>query len=372
MALPSALSGPWNPFRVTGTPMPPNLLLVCKILAVCILATGHVGILPDPFLPFVDGLDELTDPVTFRLSLQTVCVSAAVALLFNRCVRGSALVLGSCLLLAVLSSKAYYGNNKTFVGLALVLAGLSDFDQPPYLLRWQLALVYFGAALNKLLDPDWQSGLFFEHWAGEKLQDPVFLAAAERLPHLVAAKVMSWGTILAEFAVALGLLRPRLVPVALWVNILFQVALLELTGTTFTLFFYGMTAATLAFVTWPDRLVVRYGGNRGSVLRRLAFQTLDPDRLQDWQPLPSRRVNGSAGGCFQVVDRGRVYSGLAAVQRLLLFSPVFWLAGTALLAFTPNALSRRLLVAGVVLFFLPWFRRRSCRLEDSPAGLQPD
>ena len=54
--------------------------------------------------------------------------------------------------LAVLASKAYYGNNKTFVGLTLVLAALSDTDRPPYLVRAQVALVYFGAALNKLLD----------------------------------------------------------------------------------------------------------------------------------------------------------------------------------------------------------------------------
>lgn len=172
MALLTALKGPWNPFRITGTAMPPNLLLLCKILAVALLATGHVRILPDPFLPFIPGLDGLTDPAIFKGTLQTVVVVAAVALLFNRCVRASTLILGGCVLLAVLSSKAYYGNNKTFVGLALILAGLSDFDRPPYLLRWQLALVYFGAAVNKLLLEDWQNGLFFAYWGEQKVRNP--------------------------------------------------------------------------------------------------------------------------------------------------------------------------------------------------------
>src|SRR5262249_18436326 len=176
MGLPSALRRSWNPFCITGTPMPPNLLLMCKVLAVALLGTGHVRILPSPFLPFIDGLDQLTEPALFQTGLQTVAVASAVALLFNRWVRASVLVLGSCLLVAVVSSKAYYGNNKTFCGLALVLAGLSDFDRPAYLLRWQLLLVYFGAALNKVLDPDWQSGLFFNYWAGAKLQNPTFLA----------------------------------------------------------------------------------------------------------------------------------------------------------------------------------------------------
>jgi hypothetical protein len=295
--------------------MPPNLLLLCKVLAVAILGTGHFRILPYPFLPFIPGLDRLVPPAVFQNTLQTVAVMAAAALLFNRSVRASALVLGACLLIGVASSKAYYGNNKTFCGLALVLAGLSDFDRPPYLLRWQLSLVYFGAALNKLLDPDWQSGLFFQYWAAEKLRNPVYIAVADGLPPLVAGKIMCWGTIAAEFAASLGLLVPRLVKYALWTNIFFQVGLLEFTGNTFTLFFYGMTAATLAFVTWPE---------------------------------PGDVATKGPGG-------------LAGVQRRLLFSSTFWLLATAALALLTHmpgnaAPGRRVLVGGVLVFFLLPFR----------------
>lgn len=335
-----------NPFRVSGTPMPPNLLLMCKIIALAILATRHFRILPDPFLPFIDGLDRFADPATFRVVLQTTAVVSALALLCNRSVRVNALVLGSCLLIGVVSSKAYYGNNKTFCGLALVLAGLSDFDRPPYLLRWQLALVYFGAALNKLLDPDWQSGLFFQHWAGEKLQNPVFIAVSNALPPLVAGKIVCWGTAFAELAAAIGLLVPRLVPLALLINVMFQVGLLEFTGTTFTLFFYGMQAANLAFITWPERLAVSYDSScPGQRVLRFGLRLLDADGLQDWRSEPGR---------LRVDNRGASYTGFAAIQRLLLFSPVFWMTMTTLLAITPTALSRRLLVAGVLLALLPY------------------
>ncbi len=363
MALPSALSGSWNPFRVTGTPMPPNLLLMCKILAVALLATNHVRILPEPFLPFIPGLDRLIEPALFGTILQVVFLTSAIALLFNRWVRVNALVLGSCLLVAVVSSKAYYGNNKTFVGLALVLAGLSDFDRPPYLLRWQLALVYFGAAINKLLEPDWQSGVFFEYWAGEKLKNPVYIAVSGWLPPLVAGKLMCWGTMLAELACVIMLLVPRFVACGLWINILFQVGLLEFTGTTFTLFFYGMTAATLAFVTWPDRLLVFYNGKRGSsaFLRRSA-RLFDPDGLQDWRPFQGgtadRLSATSQGERLHLVDRDRAFAGFATVQRLLLFSPVFWLGVTALLALAPARAAgwRRCLVVAVLVFFLPFLQ----------------
>lgn len=348
--------GPWNPFRVTGTPMPPNLLLMCKILAVAILATGHYRILPDPFLPFIPMLDQLTDPQTFRTTLQTVAVVAAIALLFNRSVRFSALVLGSCMLLGVVSSRAYYGNNKTFVGLALVLTGLSDFDRPAYLLRWQLALVYFGAALNKFLDPDWQSGLFFHYWAGTKLKNPVYLELAPLLPDLLAGKIMCWGTAVAEIFISVGVLIPPLVPLALWVNAVFQVGLLEFTGGTFTLFFYAMNAVALAFITWPQRIAVF--SNQSSGWRWLRW--FDPDGLQDWRTWSegdesASRVELQKSTSLAVQDGPRVYMGIAASCRLLLYSPVFWLLGTALLAVATTNLWRRLLVAGVVLLVLVAF-----------------
>jgi hypothetical protein len=365
MALPAALSGPWNPLRITGTPMPPNVLLLCKVLAVAVLATGHVRILPAPFLPFIDGLDRLTEPRTFQIVLQSVAIGSALALLFNRAVRASALVLGSCLLVGVVASRAYYGNNKTFCGLALVFAGLSDFDRPPYLLRWQLSLVYFGAALNKLLDPDWQSGVFFQYWGGEKLKNPVFLAFAGWLPPLLAGKIMCWGTIIAEFGAAFGLLVPRLVPYALWANVLFQVGLLEFTGTTFTLFFYGMQAATLAFVAWPEELRIDFDDQRrfGRFLRG-CLKRFDPDGLQHWHPLPTdldarkERFETLPPPAICLVDRGVVYADFAAIQRLVLFSPVFWLVATTVLALLPgNAVVwRRLLVALVLVFCLPIYR----------------
>ena len=114
-------------------------------------------------------------------------------------------------------------------------------------LRWQLALVYFGAAFNKFLDPDWQQGIFFQHWAGTRLRNPFFVPASEMLPPLVAGKVMCWVTIVVEFFAAFGLLVPRSTLAALWVHVLFQVSLVLFTGDTFGMFFFAMMAATLAF-----------------------------------------------------------------------------------------------------------------------------
>ena len=96
--------------------MPPNLLLLVKIIALALLLTNHQRLLPDPFLPFLPVLD-LLPGAAFQLTVKTVFVCASVALLFNRAVRWSSLALGASILISVVASKAYYGNNKTFAGL---------------------------------------------------------------------------------------------------------------------------------------------------------------------------------------------------------------------------------------------------------------
>src|SRR6185312_8021223 len=114
----------WNPLRVTGTEMPPNLLLACKLIVI-----------------------------------------AFVALLLNRAPHLAASVAGATILLGTVSSRIYFENNTEYTGLILLLAGLAASGDRTRLVRYQVVLLYAAAALNKLLDADWRSGQFFENWA---------------------------------------------------------------------------------------------------------------------------------------------------------------------------------------------------------------
>ena len=197
----SAVSAParpsWNPLKFTGTDLPTELLIMVKTLALVVLVVNHVRILPDPWLPFVPGIDDLP-PVLFQRTLQVVFVTSALALLFNRRVRLASLILGATMLLAVVSSKAYYGNNKTFCGLMFFLTGLYSPGGSAWPVRWQLGITYFGAGLNKLLDPDWHTGVFFENWAVHRLHQPWYIALDSILPPLWMGRFMCWLTIVAE------------------------------------------------------------------------------------------------------------------------------------------------------------------------------
>lgn len=391
MALRSSI-GSWNPLRAGGTEMPPNLLLLVKIIALALLLTNHARLLPDPFLPFLPVFDTVPG-AAFQFSVKAVFVCAAVALLFNRAVRWSSLALGAAILISVVASKAYYGNNKTFAGLMLFFAGLSDYDRPLYLLRWQLSLVYFGAGLNKVMDGDWQSGLFFEHWARMKVKNPVYIAVSDILPPLVAGKLMCWFTMFAELGASAGMLLTRAMPYALWANVLFQAGLLEFTGTTFTMFFYAMEAATLAFVVWPKQILVIYDGDCGLCNRiRKTVESIDFDGMFFWETYQSA-IGDQHGIPMQaleekmhiVIDNTEVLSGFAAFRRMLMCSPWFWLLLTTLIAAPPDSWQtwRRVIVGLALCLFLPIFqpagelvyswvaRNRRRIMPGSTCGLEP-
>ena len=208
LALPS-----WNPLRCGGTALPVNLLIMAKAIAIALLLTNHVRLLPDPFLPFVPALDRIP-PLLFQRTVQLVFIASAVTLIFNRSVRLSSFLLGMSIILSVVASKAYYGNNKTLCGFIFFLTSLYQPGQSPWMLRLQLVIVYFGAGLNKILDPDWRSGIFFENWAANRLHERMYLALVPLLPHLALAKLMSWFTILTELGLSGAFLIRRLYPAA--------------------------------------------------------------------------------------------------------------------------------------------------------------
>ena len=355
----------WNPLRCSGTILPANLLLMAKLIALCLLLTNHVRLLPDPFLPFVPVFDWIGAPAAFQLALQVVFVISAVALLFNRWVRASCLALGGSILIGVISSKAYYGNNKTFCGLILFLTGLYEPGQEPWLLRIQFAIVYFGAGLNKLLDPDWQAGVFMEHWATIRLKQAAYIAVASQLPPLLLAKLMCWGTIAAELGMSAAFLVRRWFNAGIMASLLFQSALMLFTGTTFTMFFYATQAALLVFVEWPrERWLVVYDGDCGFCTRAKEwFERFDLEGLFEWRPYQSGagRVHGisdaAAADRLYLVAGSKIYSGFRAFRAMLLFNPVTYFAIAVLIAAPRGdaALYRRIVVSGLLAFFLPPF-----------------
>ena len=162
---------------------------------------------------------------------------------------------------------------------------------------------------------------------------------------------MCWTTIVTELATVPCLLIPSLYYWALLANIFFQSSLLLFTGTTFTLFFYSMTAASLAFVAWPDAPVtVLYNAQSAFGKRaRSLLQPWDLDRRFRWTQSPLR---------LQLQTGYGTYSGFRAVRMLILFNPVTWFVIAGLIAVSDNlpgdtALFRRIVVATSLILLMP-------------------
>lgn len=340
----------WNPLACGGTSLPPNRLLSGKLLALFLLVqwgplwTPHIHL---PFLPFLDHLGPAA-PLLER-GMTVAFLFFAVALFVNRIPRTSCFALGVLVLLSILMDRTTFANNKTFTGCFLLLLGLQEPDRSPWLLRAQLVLVYFGAGINKFLDPDWQSGAYFEFWTHAVLEHRLYMDLAASLPPLVLSKIMCWFVIVTELGLALGFALPRLVHWAIPLGLVFHAGMLVFTGGEVSWsFMYAMSAAFVAVASWPaTSLEVQYRGWLGRTLRRL-LERLDFEGLYEWRevspvpeeasadgPAPAERgevetMGVPISGRLGVVARApqgsrRARSGARAVLVLLLVNPVFYL-----------------------------------------------
>jgi predicted DCC family thiol-disulfide oxidoreductase YuxK len=141
--------------------------------------------------------------------------------------------------------------------------------------------------------------------------------------------------------------------------------MLLFTGSTFTLFFYGMTAAMLAFVDWPEQpLTVIYDGDCGfcDATRRF-FERLDLEGTLRWapaQPAVLERYGITEEMARQRVylaGEGRVLGGFRAFRAMVLFNPAAYVVSYAVLAAPGprDSIFRNVLVAILLLLFSPLF-----------------
>jgi hypothetical protein len=194
------------------------------------------------------------------------------------------------------------------------------------------------------------------------LRHPAYIAADSALPPLVLGKLMSWGTILTELGSVPLFLVSRLQYWGILTNIIFQSGLVLFTGDTFNLFFYGMTAASLSFITWPHAPVqVLYAPASQFALRsRKLLETWDIDRLFRWIPRtagPDGLKEPDIGDLVQLQVGDKIYRGFEALRRIVLFTPLTYLALAAAVAgagYLPAPeTARRLIVGWSLVILLP-------------------
>lgn len=355
----SLLKSSLNPLRCDGSALPTPLLLMAKVMALALLLTGEWYAMPDIFLPYFSFLNRIPGGNVFHIVLEIAIVVSAVALLFNLWVRPACLVIGSSYLLASLASQPYFTNSRLFTGCLFFVIGLCAEGQEPWLIWCQVGLLYFGGALNKILEADWRSGRFFDYWGRIYIDQKLFLWGVSWLPWSRAALALSWMTIVIEVALVVGFLVRRFRGWAIWLGLLFHGSTIFLTGRPFGFFMFALPASYLAFVTWPSDLRVIYDGESAFCARaRDFFNKFEFRGLIEWTPSQTGREHpGISEEVLQkrihLVADGKIYSGFEAFQKLLLYNPTTYLAMAALLSICELLAVQRWFVFPLLAAFSP-------------------
>jgi hypothetical protein len=347
-----------TPLRIRGTALPPNLLLAARLITLCFIGTGQILHLSSHFLPFIPFFERLASPAAFHWTLTAAFLFGTGLLFFTRFSRSACLLLSSVLFISLLSSRMYFENNRMFCACILLLIGLSSARQQPWLVRLQVAMVYFGAALNKLLDADWRSGQFFAFWFGKVHNPELWTKITHFVPGMPLAQFMDWTVISLEFVLAIGFLVPRFYSWAIWLGVCYHTALMVAMNTTFGMFYYAMLISYLAFVEWPEPgIVVAYDGDSGffDTIRQW-LRRFDPERNFEWRPLGADRLGASAeafANRLSVTFGGKELSGLSAFKVLLLYSPFVYFVYAGIACLQPRVPGYHWLAILVIVFFLP-------------------
>jgi predicted DCC family thiol-disulfide oxidoreductase YuxK len=345
--LPATYTRWWaKPFAIFGADLPPNLVLMARLIVLALLLQQQLP-LSSHFLPFFPFFDRMGSPVVFHRVLVLVFLAAAAALFVNWRVRAASIVLGLTIFVSILASRPAFSNNLAYCGALLFLIGLQPPDREPWTLRLQVVLLYFGAGLNKLLDPDWRSGQFFEYWFGHAHSHAWYLQIAGHMPPLLVSRLMSWASFCTELGLSVMLLFRRLYPVAIMVGLAFHTSMLVMTNTTFRMYYIAACVSYLAFVTWPKGpLMAAYDRECGfCTTAKRFYERIDLERRCRWISSPQLRESI----CLIVAEKR--YNGFAALRMLLLYNPLTYFCLVVVLR-SPDVLHLRRWIALAALLLL--------------------
>ncbi|MBO6607803.1 HTTM domain-containing protein [Psychroserpens sp.] len=350
-----------RPFQFEGTKLHPNVLLMCKMLVYLMTAHHMFFKITDPFIPFIPAIDFLNEyPNVFKYAMRTLYILSAFALIFNIRARTASLTIGLVVIVNILASKTLFYNHTFICGCALFLAGLTNDKDPPYLLIYQLSLVYFGASINKFLDIDWWNGNFMETWLGSARENPVYLYVSDLLPEMVFAKMLSYIAMFTEFAIAVTILFKRTRLLTVWFIIIFHTLLFTLTSFRFGHFIESLAIVLLAFLNMPKtQMLIQYRSQTSKYLKSI-FQFLDRDNKQKWIPLDSENF------WLKLSYGDKTITNHHALKDLILYTPNFFIGlmildmGSYVILYNHRTMLFILnvvIVWTLIFYFFSWKRR---------------
>lgn len=248
-----------NPFYVTGKAVAPELVLAVRLLAVYLLLTnefpfnGTQG--AGRFYPVVGLLDQLGSDAQFNLGIRLLFLGGIGTLLCSRFVRLGALGAGLAIVTGLLSCQICISVAHLFTGCVFLCTALSNDATGTDIIRFQLAVLYLGADLNKVSDADWWTGASIETLLVTKHQIASYMNAASAFPEGFLSQLTGIGVIVLQMGIAILLLRRGTVVYAMLLALALHLPMVVLMQMTFGPFLFALVVAYGSLLTWPRHLV---------------------------------------------------------------------------------------------------------------------
>ncbi len=248
-----------NPFYVTGKAIVPELVLAVRALAVYLLLmqdfpfNGNQG--GGRFYPVIDLLARIGTDEQFNMAVRLLFLTGTGVLLLSRFVRLGALGVGLAFVMGPLSCQTCISVAHLFTGCVFLCTALSNDVTGTSLIRFQLAVLYLGADLNKVSDTDWWTGASIETLLVTKHQIASYMNAASIFPAGSLSQITGIGVMILQMGIAILLLYRKTVVYAMLMALVLHLPMVLLMQMTFGPFLFALVAAYGSLLGWPRRLV---------------------------------------------------------------------------------------------------------------------
>lgn len=266
------------PWKITGQELPANILLMAKLMLALLLFHGFFGKIKDPFLPFLPILESFNQiNGLFEILMRASFVIGASMLVFNIRPKKAIMALGLIILLVLLSSKTLFRNHIFIVACVYLIVGFTQKKYIQLALIIQVAILYFGASFNKMMELDWWSGQFIHNWLAEARGNIIYIKVSSLMPEMWLAKLMSWSSILVEFLIAVLILSKKWRSTAIWMLIIFHFGMFTILAFRFGHFVQDLFILLIAFIDWPEQGINKSIANSKNSFARKSIKILDWD-----------------------------------------------------------------------------------------------
>ncbi len=228
------------------------LLFVARMMVIFLLwIRGMDNILP-PFLPFLESLNLLRGQGWLFFLLDWLYWISLLMVFVGFRYYFFSLVLAALVFFSIISSKPQFSNSFLYSGCILFLVGMHRPGMD-WIFRIQIALLYLGAGFNKLFDPDWISGQYFDFFFSEPYRNSLYLTLSSLIPERGLVLFFSYSSIVAELGLgAWALLKKRRILLVLLINF-FHISMLFLTlGELSYIFYFLMAVSSYLLLPWEE------------------------------------------------------------------------------------------------------------------------